>query len=65
MIFLSLGSKSPDYYRDQLKQSINQKDKTALQCAIKQSVASGLPGLDSDIYRARNTLNLLEGGMGG
>lgn len=64
-IFWQLGSKKPDEFLSKLKKAIDSQDKTFLERAITESVAAGMPELDLEIQKARETLNVLEGGKGG
>ena len=59
------GTKSPDALIKKLQDAIRQKDKRALDRAIKECVAAGLPGLDDAIQKARKISDILGGGSGG
>lgn len=63
--FWLLGSITPENARQQLKTAIGEKDKKSLVTTIKESVSTGLPGLDVDIQEARDVLYKLEGVKGG
>lgn len=41
------------------------KDTRLLEKVIRDSVVSGMPGLEGDIQKARNILDILGGGRGG
>lgn len=51
--------------RQQLKEAIEEKDKRKLNKVIKMCVSAGLPGLEADIQKARETLHVLKGGKEG
>lgn len=59
------GSLNPETLREQLKDATRQKDANLLDKSIKLCLASGFPELDADINRARDNLDILEGGQGG
>lgn len=48
-----------------LEDAIRRKDKRALDKAIKECVAAGLPELDDAIQKARQISDILGGGTGG
>lgn len=59
------GTKSPDALKKKLEDAIRRKDKRALDKAIKECVAAGLPGLENAIQKARKISDILGGGSGG
>lgn len=64
LVLLS-GTKSPEALAKKLKDAIKRKDKRALDKAIRECVASGLPGLDDTLQKARKVSHILGGGEGG
>ena len=65
MNFWPLGTKKPEELLAKLQEAIDSQDKSALDKAISESVAAGMPELDLQIQKARETLDILEGGKGG
>ena len=59
------GIKSSDSLRERLQSAIQRKDQTALEAIIKECIAAGFPELVDDIKRARDTLDIMQGGQGG
>lgn len=59
------GIKSSDSLRERLQSAIQRKDKPALETLIKECIAAGFPELVDDIKKARNTLDIMQGGRGG
>lgn len=56
---------SPDALINKLEDAIRRKDKRALDRAIKECVAAGLPELDDVIQKSRKISDILGGGSGG
>lgn len=46
--------------REKLKDAINKKDKSALENALEECIASGMPEIDSDIRNARRALDSIQ-----
>lgn len=65
MFYILKGTKSPDALFQKLEDAIRRKDKRALDKAIRECVASGLPELDDAIQKSRRFSDILGGGKGG
>ena len=65
LLFWLSGTKSPDALIKKLEDAIRRKDKRALDRAIKECIASGLPELDDAVHKARKFSDILGGGKGG
>ena len=64
-LFCPPGTKSPDVLRKKLEDAMRRKDKRALDKAIRECVAAGMPSLDDAIQKARTVSDILGGGAGG
>lgn len=60
-----LGTVSSDVLINKLQDAIKRKDKAALDRAIRECVAAGLPELDDVIHKAREFSDIMKGGSGG
>eukprot|EP00106_Octopus_bimaculoides_P012627 XP_014780069.1 PREDICTED: uncharacterized protein LOC106876157 [Octopus bimaculoides] len=58
------GTKSFENLHENLKEAIKMKDARYLEKVVRDSVVSGMPGLEADIQKARNILDILGGGRG-
>ena len=59
-----LGTLSPDVIRRRLDAAILDKDQKKIKKIISECLATDLPELEGDIHRARNILDILQGGTG-
>ena len=59
ILFRLSGTGMIESLREKLRSASEMKDKSALQDAIKKSLAAGLPELDSDISQAKKLLKEL------
>lgn len=58
------GTITPDGLRRRLDAAIFDKDKKRIKKIINECLATDLPELEGDIHKARNYLDILEGGAG-
>lgn len=63
-IFRLSGTITPDGLRRRLDAAIFDKDKKRIKKIINECLATDLPELEGDIHKARNYLDILEGGAG-